>query len=133
MRQSPQAMDELLFRTAAEIGRCRSMVITLEDAVHSLVETGVPGTGGPRADGIRNGGTGIASELIRDLQVLDLLDQHLQDLCLWTEALAEASRGCTISRDLASLMSMLRLDDLRRSLGGDTLRLASPAERTEVF
>lgn len=123
MSLNSHAMDELLNRTAVEIGRCRSMVVRLEDTVQNLV--GSNGTG--------TRGAGLATTLIRDLQILDLLDQHLQDLCLWTEALAKASRGCTISSDLDNLTRPLRLEDLRRGLGGNHLPQASHAERTEVF
>ena len=44
-------MNELLRRTAAEIRRCRGVVVQLEDAVHALIDTsGARVTSGPLAD-----------------------------------------------------------------------------------
>lgn len=118
MTHSPPAMEDLLIRTAVEIARCRSMVVSLEDAVHSTL-------GGDSSD--------PSPRPTRDLQLLDLLGQHLQDLALWTGGLAAAAQGCFASRDIASLISPLRLDELRRSLGGDGPPAAEAIERTEVF
>lgn len=108
------ALAELLRRTAAEIRRCRGVVIRLEDAVHGLVD-GPPGAA------------------LQDLQAIDLLDQRLHDLALWTEALAAAAGPARADRSGAELARGLLLAEMRRALGGAGADDAPAAGQTEVF
>jgi hypothetical protein len=92
-----------LQRSAQEIRLCRAVVVQLEDAVHALIDAG-----GPQ----------VATGPLADLQAIDLLDQRLEDLALWIEALSGASIGCRADRPVQDLAAPLRLDEMRRTLTG---------------
>ena len=111
-------LDELLRRTAAEIRQCRAVVVRLEDAVHALVESA-----GPRA----------ASGPLAELQAIDLLDQRLNDLALWTETLAGATAGCRPDHPPHSLGEGLLLAEMRRALAGIGAVPSAAGGHTEVF
>lgn len=110
------ALAELLRRTAAEIRRCRGVVIRLEDAVHGLVDGPLP-----------------PSAALQDLQAIDLLDQRLHDLALWTEALAAAAGEARADRSGADLARGLLLAEMRRALGGAGAGDAPATGQAEVF
>ena len=119
--QAPEetpALDDLLRRTASEIRRCRSVVVRLEDAVHGLFD----------AQALQAG-----SGPLHDLQAIDLLDQRLHDLALWTEALAAAAGPASAGQTAADLARGLLLADMRRALGGVAEEDAPAAGHTEFF
>ena len=93
-------LDDLLRRASAEIRRCRGIVLRLEDAVHSLFDAHA--LQGP----------------MQDFQSIDLLDQRLHDLALWSEALAAAVAGQCASRSAGTLAAGLLLHEMRDALGG---------------
>ena len=102
--QAPEetpALDDLLRRTASEIRRCRSVVVRLEDAVHGLFD----------AQALQAG-----SGPLHDLQAIDLLDQRLHDLALWTEALAGATQGAASAASASDLARGLLLAEMRSAL-----------------
>lgn len=110
-------LDDLLRRTAAEIRRCRAVVVRLEDAIHGLFGAeALQAQAGP----------------MRDLQAIDLLDQRLHDLALWAEALAGASQGAQASASAPELARGLLLADMRTALGG-IVSSADQQGHTEVF
>lgn len=112
------ALEDLLRRTVAEIRRCRGVVIRLEDAVHGLVgDRMLPG----------------AAAALRDLQAIDLLDQRLHDLALWTEALAAAVGATRAERSAADMARSLLLAEMRRALGGVEEADAPIGGHTEFF
>lgn len=118
MSQPMPTLEDLLRRTTAEIRRCRGVVIRLEDAVHGLV-------GGRMLPG--------AATALRDLQAIDLLDQRLHDLALWTEALAAAAGTARAKRGAAELARGLLLAEMRQALGGVEEADAPSAGHTEFF
>ncbi len=118
MNQPMPTLEDLLRRTTAEIRRCRGVVIRLEDAVHGLV-----------GDRMQPG----AAAALRDLQAIDLLDQRLHDLALWTEALAAAAGTARAGQTAADLARGLLLADMRRALGGVAEEDAPAAGHTEFF
>ncbi len=115
MTEALPALDELLRRTAAEIRRCRATVIRLEETVHGLVDAGA------------------ASGRLHELQAIDLLDQRLHDLALWTETLAASAFGCRAGQSVADLARPLLLAEMRQALGGVAGPEAAIAGRPEVF
>jgi hypothetical protein len=117
MTDEAAGLDDLLRRTAAEIRRCRSVVVRLEDAVHGLFDAqALQAQAGP----------------LRELQAIDLLDQRLHDLALWTEALAGASHGCRADTNAPDLARGLLLAEMRTALGGLHSDVAVDGH-TEVF
>ena len=118
MSEPAPSMAELLQRTAAELRRCRAVVVVLEDAVHALInQSGMRAATGPLAD----------------LQAIDLLDQRLNDLALWTEALANASHGCRPDRQARDLAASLCLAEMRTALAGVEMAEQLAAGHTEFF
>ncbi|MGB4828170.1 MAG: hypothetical protein WBP18_13030 [Paracoccaceae bacterium] len=111
-------MNELLRRTAAEIRRCRGVVVQLEDAVHALIDTS---------------GARVTSGPLADLQAIDLLDQRLHDLALWTEALAHAAGDSRADRSAQDLGKGLLLAEMRSALTGLDRTGTGVAGHTEVF
>lgn len=112
------ALEDLLRRTAIEIRRCRGVVIRLEDAVHGLVDNRLqPG----------------AAAALQELQAIDLLDQRLHDLALWTEAVAAAAGTAIAERSAMDLARGLLLAEMRQALGGMEATDAPCAGHTEFF
>lgn len=111
-------LSDLLRRTAAELRRCRGVVVQLEDAVHILID---------------QGGARAATGPLADLQAIDLLDQRLNDLAVWTEALANASKDCRPDRAAHDLASTLCLAEMRTALGGVQMTDPAAAGHTEFF
>jgi hypothetical protein len=115
-------LSHLLERSAQELRRCRAVVVQLEDAVHALIDAGnLSASSGPLAD----------------LQAIDLLDQRLEDLALWLEALSAAAGPCRADRPARDLAAPLRLEEMRRSLAGSAASgpsaAAAPPGQAEVF
>lgn len=115
MTDALPALDDLLRRTAAEIRRCRATVIRLEETVHGLVDAGA--AAGP----------------LHELQAIDLLDQRLHDLALWTERLAASALGCRAGHSASDLARPLRLAEMRRALGGAAGAETAATGQPEVF
>lgn len=118
MSDTMPALEDLLRRTTAEIRRCRGVVIRLEDAVHGLVGDRMPPG---------------ATAALHDLQAIDLLDQRLHDLALWTEALAAAAGTARAKLSAADLARVLLLAEMRQALGGVDEADAPSAGHTEFF
>mgnify|MGYP001315020216 FL=1 len=118
MSQPMPTLEDLLRRTTSEIRRCRGVVIRLEDAVHGLV--------GDRMQP-------AAAAALRDLQAIDLLDQRLHDLALWTEALAATAGTARAEQSAADLSRGLLLAEMRHALGGVAEADAPAAGHTEFF
>lgn len=111
-------LPDLLNRTAAQLRQCRAVVVQLEDAVHALIDKGGPQSmSGPLAD----------------LQAIDLLDQRLNDLALWADALARATIGCHPDRSARDLTQDLRLAEMRTALAGADMADPVAAGHTEFF
>ncbi len=110
-------LAELLRRSAAEVRRCRDVVVELEDVVHALLDAG---------------GAQVAAGPLGKLQAIDLLDQRLADLATWIDALSEAACACHPERPAEDLARQLRLDEMRRTLTGRTDTAPSRGE-AEVF
>lgn len=120
MSETTPELSQLLERSAQELRRCRAVVVQLEDAVHALIDAGnIPASSGPLAD----------------LQAIDLLDQRLEDLALWLEALSVAAGPCRADRPARDLAAPLRLEEMRRSLAGGVPDepAAAPPGQAEVF
>lgn len=115
-------LADLLTRTAAELRQCRAIVLRVEEAVHRLID------GGGRLEN---------SAQAADLQSIDLLDQRLEDLARWVQALSAASPGQALQLDLAKLAGALQLADMARALTGLQLAVQAPATHpaghAEVF
>ena len=111
-------LDDLLRRTAAEIRQCRAVVVQLEDAVHALIDSA---------------GSRASTGPLADLQAIDLLDQRLNDLALWTEALAAASAGLRPGLGAEALGEGLLLAEMRRALAGLAPGQAAVTGHAEVF
>jgi hypothetical protein len=71
---------------------------------------------------------------LHDLQAIDLLDQRLHDLALWTEALAGATQGAASTASASDLARGLLLAEMRSALGGvESREIPADAGQTEVF
>jgi hypothetical protein len=117
---APISMAEVLARTAAEVARCRAIVLDIEDAVHSLSAAGdLP----PKAP---------VRKALADLQSIDLLDQRLDDLARWLAALAPHCSDAPLPAGATQALFTLRLADLRAALAGGAT--ATPGGNpTELF
>lgn len=106
-------LSQLLHRTAVEVRRCRAVVVHLEEAVHRLIDAG-----GPE----------MALGPLAELQAIDLLDQRLEDLALWIEALAATTEGVRTQRAVPDLTAPLRLAEMRRALADGCPPGGAPAD-----
>lgn len=105
----------LLGRIAAELERCREILSRVEHSVHDIID--------------HHRLPQDAGSWQRNLQDIDLLEQHLGDLahCL-SNAARDPALLTTPSLEARQILDGLRLDDLRQRLAGRNLHPRRPRD-----